>query len=108
MKIKIILISLISFLFIQTATAQTAKEADPKDVSSVDAIMKAVYDVISGDADKVQCVGDAGGDRPLYRGRTERLRARGHHARGVEEEPALPEQEQLHEDKTAEGNHAVG
>ena len=54
MKIKIILISLISFLFIQTATAQTAKEADPKDVSSVDAIMKAVYDVISGDADKVR------------------------------------------------------
>lgn len=30
--------------------AQTAKEANPVDVSSVDAIMKAVYDVISGDA----------------------------------------------------------
>mgnify|MGYP001224210883 CR=1 FL=1 len=34
------------------AAAQTGavKEADPADVSSVDAIMKAVYDVISGDA----------------------------------------------------------
>ena len=32
--------------------AQTAKEADPKDVASLDAIMKAVYDVISGDAGK--------------------------------------------------------
>ncbi len=30
--------------------AQTTKEANPADVSSVDAIMKAVYDVISGDA----------------------------------------------------------
>lgn len=30
--------------------AQTVKEADPKDVRSLDAIMKAVYDVISGDA----------------------------------------------------------
>jgi hypothetical protein len=30
--------------------AQTVKEADPADVSSIDAIMKAVYDVISGDA----------------------------------------------------------
>jgi len=35
-----------------TATAQTAKEADPKDVASLDSIMKAVYDVISGDAGK--------------------------------------------------------
>lgn len=32
------------------AMAQTAKEADPKDVASLDAIMKAVYDAISGDA----------------------------------------------------------
>ena len=32
--------------------SQTAKDADPKDVASVDAIMKAVYDVISGDAGK--------------------------------------------------------
>ncbi len=33
--------------------AQT-KEADPKDVGSIDAIMKAVYDVISGDAGKAR------------------------------------------------------
>lgn len=34
------------------ALAQTAKEANPADVASLDAIMKAVYDVISGDAGK--------------------------------------------------------
>ncbi|MEO7675043.1 MAG: hypothetical protein ABIU09_13305 [Pyrinomonadaceae bacterium] len=34
------------------AMAQTVKEANPADVSSLDAIMKAVYDVISGDAGK--------------------------------------------------------
>jgi hypothetical protein len=35
--------------------AQAApKEADPKDVGSLDAIMKAVYDVISGDAGKLR------------------------------------------------------
>ena len=33
--------------------AQT-KEADPKDVNSIDSIMKAVYDVISGDAGKAR------------------------------------------------------
>jgi len=33
-------------------TAQIAKEANPADVSSLDSIMKAVYDVISGDAGK--------------------------------------------------------
>jgi hypothetical protein len=38
------------FAALQTAMAQTTKEADPKDVSSLDAIMKAVYDSISGDA----------------------------------------------------------
>jgi hypothetical protein len=40
----------------QTAsnTAPVAKEADPKDVASLDAIMKAVYDVISGDAGKAR------------------------------------------------------
>lgn len=32
--------------------AQTAKEANPADVASLDSIMKAVYDVISGDAGK--------------------------------------------------------
>jgi hypothetical protein len=44
-------------LFVSIATnamAQTVKEADPKDVASLDAIMKAVYDVISGDAGKVR------------------------------------------------------
>lgn len=34
------------------ALAQTAKEANPADVASLDSIMKAVYDVISGDAGK--------------------------------------------------------
>lgn len=33
-------------------TQPMTKEADPKDVGSLDAIMKAVYDVISGDAGK--------------------------------------------------------
>jgi hypothetical protein len=37
----------------QLPMAQT-KEADPADVSSVDALMKAVYDVISGDAGKAR------------------------------------------------------
>ena len=36
------------------AMAQTVKEVDPKDVASLDAIMKAVYDVISGDAGKAR------------------------------------------------------
>ena len=47
---NMILTLILSFLTLQTAMAQTAKEADPKDVGSLDAIMKAVYDVISGDA----------------------------------------------------------
>ncbi len=34
--------------------AQAAKDADPKDVASLDSIMKAVYDVISGDAGKAR------------------------------------------------------
>ena len=34
--------------------AQTQKEADPADVASLDSIMKAVYDVISGDAGKAR------------------------------------------------------
>jgi hypothetical protein len=33
---------------------QTPKEADPKDVASIDSIIKAVYDVISGDAGKAR------------------------------------------------------
>jgi hypothetical protein len=46
----VILISLLAF---QTAMAQT-KEANPADVASIDSIMKAVYDVISGDAGKAR------------------------------------------------------
>ena len=34
--------------------AQTTKEADPADVSTLDGIMKAVYDVISGDVGKAR------------------------------------------------------
>lgn len=45
-KLFVILISLLAF---QTAMAQT-KEANPADVASIDSIMKAVYDVISGEA----------------------------------------------------------
>ena len=37
-----------------STTAPVAKDADPKDVASIDSIMKAVYDVISGDAGKVR------------------------------------------------------
>ena len=49
-KLFVILISLLAF---QTAMAQT-KEANPADVASIDSIMKAVYDVISGDAGKAR------------------------------------------------------
>ena len=35
-------------------TAEMVRQADPKDVASIDAIMKAVYDVISGDAGKLR------------------------------------------------------
>jgi len=48
---KIFAASLFIALSFTFAMAQTAaKEANPADVSSIDAIMKAVYDVISGDA----------------------------------------------------------
>ncbi len=49
---KIILVSLLSLFIWHTAIAQTTetKEANPADVASVDAIMKVVYDLISGDA----------------------------------------------------------
>ena len=40
--------------FAQATPATPAKEADPKDVGSIDSIMKAVYDVISGDAGKAR------------------------------------------------------
>jgi hypothetical protein len=48
---KILLLTLL-FIFSVNLMAQTTetKEANPADVSSIDAIMKAVYDVISGDA----------------------------------------------------------
>lgn len=36
------------------APTSTPREADPKDVASLDSIMKAVYDVISGDAGKAR------------------------------------------------------
>ena len=51
---KLILLTLLSFLSLQSVMSQTMKDADPKDVSSMDAIMKAVYDVISGDAGKAR------------------------------------------------------
>ena len=49
---KIILVSLLSLFIWHTAIAQTTEtqEANPADVASVDAIMKVVYDLISGDA----------------------------------------------------------
>jgi len=49
---KIILTVFIGLMALHSTMAQTPKEADPADVSSLDAIMKAVYDVISGDAGK--------------------------------------------------------
>lgn len=56
MKTKILAI-ILYLAFIQTAMAQQTetkttvmKDANPADVASIDAIMKAVYDVISGDA----------------------------------------------------------
>lgn len=49
---KIILTIFVGLIAIHCAAAQTPKAADPADVSSLDAIMKAVYDVISGDAGK--------------------------------------------------------
>jgi hypothetical protein len=53
MKRTILLIA-ICVLSFQMTVAQTQKQTDPADVSSVDAIMKAVYDVISGDAGKTR------------------------------------------------------
>lgn len=47
---KIITILLFTLFAAANLFSQTPKEADPKDVASLDAIMKAVYDVISGDA----------------------------------------------------------
>lgn len=53
MKNLILLAAVLVFSSINM-TAQTAKEANPADVASLDAIMKAVYDVISGDAGKAR------------------------------------------------------
>ncbi len=49
---NLILIAVIFAATAFSASAQTAKEANPADVASLDAIMKSVYDVISGDAGK--------------------------------------------------------
>jgi hypothetical protein len=49
----IILLFLIVSAFSFSISAQT-KEANPADVASIDAIMKSVYDVISGDAEQVR------------------------------------------------------
>lgn len=49
---KLVLLMFVFTIALQSAAAQTAKEANPADVSSIDAIMKAVYDAISGDAGK--------------------------------------------------------
>ena len=51
MKQAILLLCFAVFT-LQTAVAQTPKEADVNDVASLDAIMKSVYAVISGDAGK--------------------------------------------------------
>lgn len=45
---------MIALFAFQAATAQTEKEANPADVSSLDAVMKSVYDVISGEAGKAR------------------------------------------------------
>ncbi|MEP6705557.1 MAG: hypothetical protein ABJB34_12190 [Acidobacteriota bacterium] len=52
MKKYLVLFALVISIASNTMAQAAAKEADPKDVASLDAIMKAVYDVISGDAGK--------------------------------------------------------
>jgi hypothetical protein len=51
---KIFVAFAFGLLIIQSAMAQIPREANPADVSSIDGIMKAVYDVISGDAGKAR------------------------------------------------------
>ena len=46
---KLLSILIVAIIMVTISNAQV-KEADPADVSSPDAILKAVYDVISGDA----------------------------------------------------------
>jgi len=48
---RFIILAVILFATAQM-TASQIKEASPADVASIDSIMKAVYDVISGDAGK--------------------------------------------------------
>ena len=52
MKIKLltIVLSLLAFQSIMAQQQTETKEANPADVASIDAIMRAVYEVISGDA----------------------------------------------------------
>jgi hypothetical protein len=45
---------LLTLFFTVSITMGQTKDADPKDVGSLDGIMKAVYEVISGDAGKVR------------------------------------------------------
>lgn len=51
---KLIFTTILSLLIFQAVSAQTdkPKDANPADVATLDAIMKSVYDVISGDAGK--------------------------------------------------------
>jgi hypothetical protein len=51
-KIVIVLVVLFCGITAMAQTATTVKDANPADVDSIDSIMKAVYDVISGDAGK--------------------------------------------------------
>ena len=51
---KKLLLLLVTALVMTLNTQGQAKEANPADVGSLDAIMKAVYDVISGDAGKAR------------------------------------------------------
>ena len=53
MKTTLSLMLLALFAF-QPTMAQTAKEANTADVSSLDAIMRSIYDVIWGDAGKAR------------------------------------------------------
>ena len=50
----VLLFSLATIAQPSPTPASPAKAADPKDVASLDSIMKAVYDVISGDAGKAR------------------------------------------------------
>jgi hypothetical protein len=52
MKNLLLLVAVLIAMTISTFGQTTVKEANPADVASIDAIMKAVYDVISGDAGK--------------------------------------------------------